>query len=263
YLHENQVEAFFRQGLNGITNLHNRKEREICLSYLCGFFCHYKFDHLAHPYIYGRTNFHVLSSDHSYYHRHFTLEHEIDRQLLREYSGENLTEFNQSQTFRLSKKEKDVLSHFMAGTLKRTLGSLHPRNHIYFQPWFFRFLLVEGYLENRFLLDPYGHKKKIVQKLENCFFSYPLLSSKFVTDQCEKLDDIMNTRHEIWVNPWDKRIQSTESFYDLYRKSCRECTQILNHMDVNKLFSKEIHISKKHREEILERLGDFSYHSGL
>jgi hypothetical protein len=260
YLHEHEMQQFFYHALSCLPQLHDTEEKDICLSYICGYLCHYKLDYIAHPFIYGRTGYDIENSDNSYFSCHFALETEIDRYLLRKTTGKSLTEFNQAATFQLSKKEKNILSKFLSQVLTRTFRKLLPSKHIYLNPLFVKFLLLEGYLEMKFLLDPYNHKKRIVTTLENLFFSYPLLSSKFVTDQCEGLTDFMNFNREEWRNPWNQDITSDSSFEMLYKHACKESVLLLSQLSPARLYTSGQH---EYLKKVMNQIKNLSYHSGL
>ena len=114
----------------------------------------------------------------------------------------------------------------------------------------------------RILSDPAGRKQSTVRAFESIFFIGAVASKKLVTDQKpQNVRKILNMDHEVWVNPWDKRLASTESFVDLYNRTLQKCSYVYYHL--NALLSGETPLKEEDWNMFLTELGNHSYHSGL
>lgn len=260
YLHENQIQDFFHFALDELQTLKRVKDREACLAYICGFLCHYKLDHHAHPFIYGRTGYDVHTSGHDYYPKHFQLETEIDRYLLKEWTGKKLTDFPQASFFYLDKATRSLLSSFLSNVISHTVGKKKPVLSSHLQPRFIKFILLEAYVESKILMDPHSYKKNFFATLEKTLKLPPLLSSKFITNHQEDLDDFLNKKQTTWENPWDRSIRSKDSFPMIYKNAKRDCIQLLSQLDITLLCCCK---NKNYTRSFSEKIGNYSYHSGL
>ena len=114
----------------------------------------------------------------------------------------------------------------------------------------------------RLLSDPKGKKQSTVRAVESALFLKEVASKKLVTDQKpQNVRKILNLDHEVWTNPWDKRLASTESFVDLYNRTLQKCSYVYDHF--NALLTGETPLEEADWSLFLAELGNHSYHSGL
>ena len=69
-------------------------------------------------------------------------------------------------------------------------------------------------------------------------------------------NSIFNLEHKTWYNPWDNKIKSNESFFDLYNKAIERCLLLFEETD------KFIH-NKISEGDYKKTLKDYSYVTGL
>ena len=90
-----------------------------------------------------------------------------------------------------------------------------------------------------------------------------MLSSLIANDELLLYQDPCNMKHAAWRNPWDEKMVSTESFFDLFEKAQEEYSEMLN--ETAGFLAKE-RTDEERKEAIrraLRRLGNRCYHSGL
>ena len=51
----------------------------------------------------------------------------------------------------------------------------------------------------------------------------PVAAQKIITDEVSNPRGVLNLDHEIWCNPWNRRLASKASFPDLFRQSLLKC----------------------------------------
>ena len=112
----------------------------------------------------------------------------------------------------------------------------------------------------RTFADPTGRKKVGVNAVESLFLKNPIVSQKILSDKLPDINKCFNLEHEMWKNPWNKSVYSTESFQELYKKSVASTKIIFQ------LFNTEImptRLDETDFHKLLSNIGNYSYHSGL
>lgn len=258
YMHSNKSNYFFKNSITMIDSLNNT-QKEIVVSYLSGFLCHYFLDATCHPYIYYKSGYltKYLEASNEYYASHRTLENNIDTLLLQKYKLKKNVEFKKESITNLSKKESDLICYLLSTVIKRT----YKYNAV--SPQLIKLVLRCMKYECIFLSDKKGSKKRMLIYLENKISNYNLLSSLIPSDSYTDHDDILNISHCIWNSPWNKA-KYNSSFIDLFMLSltcCSDALLLLNQYLLS-ITSSMIN-SNLLRREFLQFIGNNSYHTGL
>ena len=262
YMHDYHVNDFFRICLAEISEIKSKQQREQAISYYAGYLCHYVADSVCHPYVYGRIQNQAESAGLGIHGLHAQLENDIDAILLRKFKKKKPSEFNQTATICLNGQELQFVCSFLSRCINNTYYQITEKNN---------FQVTEGMVSRsiyairfggRLLSDPAGKKQSKIRAVENLLFMNGVASKKLVTDQKpQNVRKILNMDHEVWVNPWDKRLASTESFVDLYNRTLQKCNYVYYHLNV--LMSGETPLAEADWKPFLLELGNHSYHSGL
>lgn len=262
YMHEAYVNLFFKNALKNANLLTSRQKRDQAISYIAGFMCHYIGDAICHPYIYGRIN-HNPHSPNTYTHAlHAALENDIDALLLYKFKRKKPSEFNQAATICLNGFEMQFVSDFLSKIINETFYPITYKNHFQVSPAMVHRSILALRYGCRTLQDPTGKKKKRIGRIENIFLKSHIVSKKLVSDKIEdNTANILNLNHETWTNPWDLRLASTESFPDLFLKSLNKCHNVYHYL--NSTLKSNDNLDIDHLSQLLEELGNYSYHSGL
>jgi len=261
YMHENLVNEFFLCYLTKLTLLKSEQQRKQGLSYFCGFICHYIGDHICHPYIYGRIDYDPNNPNSASHGRHAQLENDIDAILLKKYKNKRPSEFNQTATICLNHQELQFISDFLCDCINETFYKITYRNNFQISSRSVRISIMAIKWGCRTLADPLGKKKTKIEFFENILRKEPFVSTKLITDKFSNVRTSMNLDHEIWQNPWDKEKASNASFPELFEKSVDLCKKYFQIINKNLLLSPACNITDYH--QLLNELGNFSYHSGL
>lgn len=261
YMHEHHVSAFFQCYMRHIAQEESKQQRERSLAYFCGFLSHYIGDSICHPYVYGRIGYDVANPSNLHHGMHASLENDIDAILLLKYKKKKPSQFNQAATICLNGLEMQFISNFLADCINETYYPISYKNNFQVTPRMIHRSILAMRFGCRTLADPNGKKRNGIAFFENIFLNNPIASAKLVTDEVSNPRECLNLDHEIWCNPWDKRLASNASFPELFRQT------LAIHNSVFYLLNNSISCTEDEKDSlwlrIISELGSYSYHSGL
>lgn len=262
YMHDSHVNEFFKNSFTYMDSLSNTTQKEQAISYIAGFMNHYIGDYICHPFVYGRIEHNIKSPSNYTHGLHAALENDIDAYLLMKYKKKKPSEFNQAATICLNSFEMQFISDFLYHTINETFYPITYNNNFQVtKPMIHRSILAMKY-GCRTLADITGKKKQKIQKVEKIFLKKPIVSHKFVSDDFfYSYEQALNLNHEVWLNPWDKRLASQESFLDLIKKWYQKCEEVYYIFD--KCIPIILSSDSTDFSTLLNSLGNYSYHSGL
>lgn len=284
-MHETRTNSFFENYLSEIESYKDKK-LEVAYSYLSGFLCHYCLDTICHPYIYARTNYNLMidnlkDNNRNIYHaNHRSFETLIDSIILERYTHKKPSEFKKENTINLDKTTNNIITSLLSNCINRTycnISSLPKKNqsNFYFNtgietqiyPNFISKVIRFVQVESKILGHLTENKKDYVEKIENHYLKYNLLSSLIPSDNFNDSFDALNLSHNVWHSPWEKNITRRDSFLNLIENAFKKCTVLLNLID-SFLFSIGICQNRSINKctditQILNEIGNLSYHSGL
>lgn len=267
-MHKSKVNDFFKNYLLAMGSLLDR-EREIALSYFAGFLCHYYLDTTTHPYIYSQSKIYDIGGILAdgdivppkdkmlYYAEHRTLETAIDTLMLKEQKDLLPSQFLKERVLKLPREVSHTLAHLLSQSINKTyykeeVLSYRHLNHIFH----------DAKWECKILKDHTGHKKKWIEKLENRYIKFPLLSSMIPSDSFFDKEDILNISHKTWCYPWDTKSSFSSSFIELYHIASEKCIETLHSFwDYIDIPSDSMAAPAK-QNIFLEKAGNLSYHTG-
>lgn len=253
--HTANTGTFLRHLLESPRIFPTDEERQIAHTYILGFIGHYLLDTACHPYIYARSRYGQKTK--GYIGGHIRLETDIDTTLLWHYQNRLPSEFHQDESISLSKSQRMAVSTLLYYAFSKTYPGQSITRHRILQA------IHAMQLATRLLYDPSGRKKIRIRQLEGIFPGYPVLSPLIPSDTLIFHKDPCNLARHAWTNPWDASHRSTESFLDLFEKSRKQYSRMLN--DVAAFFSAD-HTPREEKDAIrklLSSLGNLCYHSGL
>ena len=203
-------------------------DRELVLSYIYGFICHYALDRNTHPLIYA-----VQKEFTSALHRenelsfivHNQIESNIDIILLKTRLGYSKPQFfNISDTFDPNPYVIDEIASLLAYVVPQVIISDTDKKD-------FIYALRDIRTGQVALHDSTGLKRKVISVIEKPFFKLtqgPLVSGLIRKHECDCLWDYMNDSHRQWTLPFDSRVKSTESFSELYNKAKADALRLIS-----------------------------------
>lgn len=249
-LHDTHTAEFFKSLLKDKDAMPDSSEKEAVCAYIAGFLGHYTLDRIFHPYVYARTGYsNAGKKQNDYYGKHFKLECEFDVLFLKSIKGLKPEDFYQSATICLPKKEQRAIALLLSKAVTKTYGQINFFAHTQAAICFTR-------LATALLHDSTGNKKKRLQKLEKKLLGYTWVSEMIEASVPIKETDVLNLDHELWQNPWNPKIQSYETVYELLETAISSYHKVLLALD------KQLEVPSC-MEPLLELIGNKSFHSGL
>lgn len=261
YMHEHHVSLFFQVYLKELIQIPSKQQREQAMAYFCGYVCHYIGDYICHPYVYGRIQYNTDNPSAQHHGLHAEVENDIDALLLRKYKKKKPSEFNQAATICLNGQEIQFLSRLLSDCINQAYYPISYKNNFQVSPRMVHRSVLAIRFGCRTLADPSGKKRDSIQFFENLFLSSPVASRKLVTDQVANPRWSLNLDHEIWCNPWDKKLASTQSFPELFRRCLAKCRTV--YYLTNKAITQGMPVTEESFAPLIHELGNYSYHSGL
>lgn len=212
--------GLFLQNMFHFAKHHKKeKERSIMVAYLAGFLGHYALDTMTHPFIYARTDFD--KEDPSYSVRHATLETDLDFLVVRNVLGILPSALPRHKLHWLSGKEVSAVRKLFMQAAEKT----YPEETAFTKTKKLDFHIMP--LTWAPFHNKSGRQKKLFQAVEKMFHLKGTLSSQIPEDHRPVNKDPLNKNHDVWVNPWDETLCSTESFTDLYKKARKNYLKFL------------------------------------
>ena len=249
YFHKNKSQDFFINLLKYIKD--NKIDDQDTYSFLMGFICHYVLDSTIHPYVFYKTgSFNKKRpSTYKYNNVHHFMETFIDNDMLKrrmkcnpyKYDFVSFCFDNSSFSIYLN----DTIDNVFYNTFK-----VKNMSEIYYKS-----LRQMDTCLRLFRKDPYGIKKFIYKtidtftpknafRFESISYHYPL----------EDKHNFLNNDHNLWRNPVDYDMTSTDAFVDLYIKAIKKAKELII-SSFNYLNDEDVNL-----EELFENL---SYITGL
>jgi len=261
YMHEHHIQDFFSCYLKHLAKISSRQQREEGLAYFCGYLCHYIGDSICHPYVYGRIGYDAKHPSSHTHGLHAALENDIDALLLMKYKKKKPSQFNQAASICLNGMEMQFISRFLSECINEAYYPITYSNNFQVTPSMVYRSILAIRFGCRTLADPNSSKRNKIAFIERLLRRSPIASQKLVTDEVKNPRKCLNLDHEIWCNPWDRRLASRASFPDLFRQSLAKCNSVFAIINSAVVGNKEI--SKQELSRLLDELGSYSYHSGL
>ncbi len=249
-LHKQKTGEFFRQLINSVSSLTNKRDLNIAASYIEGFMGHYLLDTSMHPYVYSRVGTAVSQKILGI---HFGLESDIDNAILKKYKGLKPTEFSHAAAMRLSEHEKNVIARILNIAISKTYD-------IEITPGLIKAAMISFEIECLLLTDKKHHKQNVISYIEKRLLGYSIVSPLLINEH-KHVADPCNERHIRWSNPWDESHSSTDSAYDIIDREKDNYAQYM--IEMKDALDEAYHMILPDNPLILKHLGNNSYSSGL
>ncbi|MCR5145064.1 MAG: zinc dependent phospholipase C family protein [Lachnospiraceae bacterium] len=261
-MHDTTTHEYFQNLISARNELSSPEQQEMADAYILGFIGHYSLDTICHPYIYHKSNY-MENKDAKLkdFGNHVSLETDIDKTMLRTYLDKKPTDFSPGETIDIGSNELKVISNVIYQAIHKTypdhfISAMRIRNSI-------RSMRIE----NNWMKDKSGTKKKIMRSFEQLFFKHSFLSSMVPSDTITLYDDCCNEKHNDWYNPWDEEKIRNENFFDLVDIAAKNFLRriglygdmISAHPDA----ITNVKIDPSSVDALLSDLGNLSYLSGL
>lgn len=187
----------------------DNQAKEIMVSYIAGYLCHWALDSIAHPFVFYRSG--NMKGKQEY--DHYRYESMVDSKMVVEVYQEKLSKYPTRKFLSMDKKSEKVVAFLVSHAHQRVYGSTLSseeclscmRRAKQILPVFF---------------DPYTlwHGAiRIVEKL--ALDGKRVLSSHMVIGKLNKTYDELNINREVWYNPTYPENPHNETFIELFERS--------------------------------------------
>ena len=210
-MHNEGSSRYFAYLMRGILEASSVPEAEVRLSYLYGVLAHYTLDSMIHPYVYARIGYDAESS---YSKRatnglHHRLESAIDARMIAVKEDKLPSVYSAAENQRMTRREKKLLAAYLSEAVSKSYHiKLKKKNVI-------ASLKMMHVISSGFFVAS-STQREILQKIEWPFCEEYGLSNFMVTDNLIQKGKVMNTKKEVWHNPWDKSIASHASVWEIF-----------------------------------------------
>lgn len=207
YMHNAKTKDFF------IELISICRDNKDMFSYLAGFIGHYSLDVYAHPYIFHKTGKYIKEKPETLVYRglHTKLERAIDSSLIRDVFKTEARKFKiHKNVLKLRKLDinlKDSFNKLYFNVFSKVDGFNHVNSSVKDQRRFYKFIY-----------DPFGIKQKLLEKIDNGTSTLDFTVLSYYKKEINDVD-IFNLNKTKWNNPLDNKIESNDSFYDLFDKA--------------------------------------------
>lgn len=248
-MHKKGAGEFFSQMATSIAKIH---KKDAAFAYLCGFITHYCLDCVAHPYVYYKTGFKrdgEAGKKIQYSSYHFRFETAIDTLMLKLVANQKPAEHKFWKRILISKSDIAVLN-ILGRSISKAYGMPISGKNIL---WAMRSIAII----TKILTSSTGKKKKLINLAETAVLGEDsALLASLIHDQNISDDiDYLNSKKEIWKNPWDENSKNTSSFLEMFNQSADDAQIIIEKL-YNFLY-KDASL-----ESFLEAAGDKTLFSG-
>ncbi|MBR3146044.1 MAG: zinc dependent phospholipase C family protein [Bacilli bacterium] len=235
YFHTHKTNQFFINLLEYVRK--NNIDDTDTYSFIVGFISHFVLDSNIHPYIIYRTGMFNKKDKNTYKYNgiHHFMEVFLDNDLIKRRENINPYKFNITKYCFNTKKFSNDLNNTIDYTFYTTFD-LKNMSKKYYRSLKQMKTFLRLFRKDRFGIKKFFYKlidtitPRGVFRFECISYHYPL----------EDKHNYLNNNHNMWKNPADDSITSTESFVDLYLKSLKEARDItikvfeyLNGEDIN------------------------------
>lgn len=249
-MHKKNTNDFFKGMIDAVSIFDQNKDFEIASAYIYGFLGHYVLDTAVHPYVYYRVG---TATSKRTIGVHFGLETDIDREVLWREKKLPLPAFSHSSVIRLSLREKHVVARLLNEAINKVYGVNIPE------------LLVSAAIKSfeiasSLLMDEKETKHKIINRIENLVWGYPVISPLLINNRTHS-GDCCNLAHKEWVNPWYDRMRATTSVFDIMDRNVPILIGLIQEM--HHALDDSRNMVQNDSPVILDMLGNKSYSSGI
>ena len=247
YCHRHNVNDYFKNIISYIdgNNYHNNKS---LLSYLYGSICHYVLDKNCHPYVFYYSG--DANQNKRWVGLHEKMEVEIDAYMLKLKENKDLR--HKSMTNRLFPKVNvdKILLECMDKVFEDTFNATGMGRKYFRSVKTGRFIM-------RFLVTDHIGIKKLLYRIKDFILPAKTRRYQYLSFYVKNVDkDYLNIDNNTWKYPCEPSISYNLSFVQLYEKSVREASNIINNIE-------DYFNNNKKLDEVLTLIGNNSYVSGI
>ncbi len=250
-LHTTKVNQVFKAIIDYIVK-QNEDIKNILTVYFMGFLSHNCMDSISHPYIYYRSGFKTETNSNENlficYHRKF--ETSIDVLMCDMLLNKKVHEIRPYELISITSTEQNIISEMYSSVIKTVFNIQIPKKEICKA-------IKDMVFVEKLCKDTNGIKRKIVSKIDDLIYGFPLYSSIIFPHKITDGLDYLNLNNRQWCMPHDENIKSRLSFIDLFNEACKRTQRFCD------IIYSSIFCDNSNIPHALELFGNNSYLSGV
>ncbi|MDR1542164.1 MAG: zinc dependent phospholipase C family protein [Clostridiales bacterium] len=221
-MHESGISSFYSAAIAAAKSA-VEESKDIIISYMCGFLCHYALDTCTHPYIYFKTGFtdDKGSLKDMEKKRHRFLETTIDCLLCEKLGGMSPYKMNISKKILVAGKGRKVISQFLSQTIQAAYG-------LEKEPADYAKAMKDMAFIYRLFRDKSGRRRALASFAGKLFRDSGATAALIHYSDVKESVDYLNMDHNLWCFPWDEDIELNLSFMDLYNRAVDDAQIYVN-----------------------------------
>lgn len=250
-VHTTKVNQVFKAIIDYIVK-QNDDIKNILTVYFMGFLSHNCMDSISHPYIFYRSGFKTPTNSNENlficYHRKF--ETSIDVLMCDMLLKKKVHEIRPYELISITSTEQNIISEMYSSVIKAVFNIQIPKKQICKA-------ITDMIFVEKLCKDPYGIKRKVVSKIDDLIYGFPLYSSIIFPHKITDGLDYLNINNRQWCMPHDENIKSSLSFIDLFNEACKRTQRFCD------ILYSSIFCDNSNIPYALELFGNNSYLSGV
>ncbi|RKI37257.1 hypothetical protein D7V86_13035 [bacterium D16-51] len=210
-MHNEGSSRYFANLMQAVSESLDVQAVEVGMSYLYGALAHYTLDSMIHPYVYAKIGYDAASpySKKATNGLHHRLESAMDAKIIAAKEKKLPSKYSAAESQQMEKQEKKLLAAYLSKAVSRSYQIKLKEENV------FASLKMMRIITSGFFMASSAQRKKL-QKLEWPFCEDYGLSNFMVTDDLVQKKKVMNLEKCTWHNPWDKKIASSASVWEIF-----------------------------------------------
>lgn len=208
-MHKEKINEFVDTMIAIVKKQTDKQVKEIMISFIAGYLCHWALDSVAHPFVFYRSG----NTKGKQKYDHYRYESMIDSKMVIEVYQEKLCKYPTRNFLSMDKKSEKVVAFLVShahqrvydSTLssKECLSSMRRAKEIL--PLFF---------------DPYTLKHGALRLLEKLVYDGDrIITSHMIIGKLNQTYDELNINRDVWYNPTYPNNPHDETFLELFERS--------------------------------------------
>lgn len=220
-MHAQHTGEFLVKMCESISNIQGKEYQEL-MSYFFGFVCHYVLDKNTHPFIFCFSGFNFENGleKGTYDKEHSLMENCIDAYMWQKTKNKEAYKEPAYRLIDLRRSLPDHICHYLNNNIYDVYGINFTDKEV--NKAYRHFVL--GW---KLLYDPFNIKKMMVKILIKLRGKPIQLPKHFYPKDIKQCMKYLNLENNSWGHPLDSKLESNQSFVELYQFAVNECVQMV------------------------------------
>lgn len=208
-MHKEKINEFIDTMIAIAKKQTNNQARNIMISFIAGYLCHWALDSVAHPFVFYRSG--NMNGKRKY--DHYRYESMIDSKMVVEVYQEKLSKYPSKKFLSMNKTSERVVSFLVSHAHQRVYDSTLSSEECLSAMKRAKQILP-------LFFDPYTIKHRVIRPIEQLMLDgQRVITSHMVIGRLNHMYDELNINRQVWYNPTYPDNPHNESFIELFERS--------------------------------------------